>query len=462
MAAARRNTRGTSSGAGVRSLRAQFALAMTIALGVVVPMANYFIFQTTAKMLDEGQRIALSDAVTNTATEQLAGREPTPVDKVTQNGHVRTRRASFGPNDARRNGTLYQLTSGKTEVGDPLIVSDDIQVKNTGLLKLMTWLTVLVVLIGGIVAVIVSGAMTKPLEYLVEDVRQIARGNLSHHTRVRGGGEVASVAKAIDRMAHDLQEAQEAELELSAREREMEVAGEVREALLPQSTPLLDGFDLAGLHVESEQSGGTFHDFIDCDDGSVGILVCDVSGLGLPGALVGATARSYLRSELARSTDTEEALKRVNRHVAGDMRRGMYVTALYLRLRRDSNIAEVACAGHKLPLVRCGADGTVRLMQPEGIALGFDKGPVFDRALQVQEFEVDPGERLVLSAAAIAGVTNPQGEELGEKAFYSLTRKMSDLPSESMVDALVTAVEAYADGEPFPSDLSLVCASRTA
>ncbi|MCA8979948.1 MAG: SpoIIE family protein phosphatase [Planctomycetes bacterium] len=459
--ATRRNTR--SGGAGVTSLRAQFALAMTIALGVVVPMANYFIFQTTSKMLDEGQRIALADAVTTTATEKEAGRQPVAAEGVgQQDGHVRTQRVSYGPNDARKNGTLYQLTSGKTEVGDPLIVSDEIEVKNTSLLRLMVWLTLLVVMIGGVVAVVVSGAMTKPLEYLAEDVRQIARGNLGHHTRVRGGGEVASVAKAIDRMAHDLREAREAELDLVAREREMEVAGEVREALLPQSTPLLAGYELAGLHVESEQSGGTFHDFIDCDDGSIGVLVCDVSGLGLPGALVGATARSYLRSELARAVSVEDALKRVNRHIAGDMRRGMYVTALYLRLRKDSNVAEVACAGHKLPLVRCSADGTVRLMQPEGIALGFDKGPVFDRALQVQEFEVQPGDRLVLSAAVVAGVVNRRGEELGEKAFYGLVRKMCDLPSEAMIDALVTAVETYADGVPFPSDLSLVCAARTA
>lgn len=434
---------------------------MTVALGVVVPMANYFIFQTTAKMLDEGQRIALEDAVMNTATEKEAGRVPSRASNRIRNGHVVHGDATFGPANDLRQGQVYQLTSGTTEVGDPLIVSNDIEVKYSGLFKLMVWLTVLVVMIGGIVAVVVSGAMTKPLEYLVEDVRQIARGNLGHHTRVRGGGEVASVARAIDRMAHDLREAQEAELELSAREREMEVAGEVREALLPQSTPLLEGYEITGLHVESEQSGGTFHDFVDCDDGSVGILVCDVSGLGLPGALVGATARSYLRGELARAASIEDAMKRVNRHIAGDMRRGMYVTALYLRLRPGSNIAEVASAGHKLPLVRCSADGTVRLMHPEGIALGFDAGPVFDRALQVQEFEVEPGERMVLSAAVVGGVVNPSGEELGEKAFYSLVRKMSDLSSESMVDALVTSIETYADGEPFPSDLSLVCVART-
>ena len=456
-------TRSKSRGSTGGSLKARFAISMTIALAVVVSMSNYVIFQTTNKMLDDGIHAVLEDATLNTATEKAAGRAPAvPANGQKSGKVVRFDRAEFGPSNARQTGTVYKLVYGKDVIGDPLIVSSDSEVKYQALLRLMAGLTLLVIVVGAIVSVIVSGQITKPLEYLVEDVRQIARGNLSHHTRVRGGGEVASVARAIDRMSNDLQQAQDAELQLSAREREMEVAGEVREALLPQATPLLDGYDIAGLHVESEQSGGTFHDFVECDDGSVGVLVCDVSGLGLPGALVGATARSYLRSELARTADVAEALKRVNRQVAGDMRRGMYVTALYLRLEKDGSRAVVACAGHKLPLVRISADGTVRLAQPEGIALGFDAGPVFDRALQVQEVELEPGDHLVLAGAVIGAVTDPGGAEFGEKAFYNLVRKMSKLDSESMLDAVVTAVEMYADGEPFPSDLSIVSVVRNA
>ncbi len=447
------------------SLRAQFAIAMSIALAVVVPMANYAIYQSANKALREGQRASLRDAAYATAVEKEAGRDPKVGTSVVRDGHVVRSAAEFGPAEARVEGFAYRVTkdpAGTDFIGDTLLVPADSERGGGGLLQLMGWLTLMVIIVGAIVSVVVSGSMTRPLEFLVEDVRHLARGNLAHRTRVRGGGEVASVARAIDRMATELKEAQDAELELSAREREMEVAGEVREALLPQETPQLEGYGLAGLHVESEQSGGTFHDFITCDDGALGVLVCDVSGLGLPGALVGATARSYLRSELARNADVADALKRVNRQVAGDMRRGMYVTALYLRLEPGSNHAQVACAGHKLPLVRCSTDGSVRLVQPEGIALGFDKGPVFDRALQVQTLELDPGDRLVLSGAVIAGVVNPDGEELGEKAYYSLARKMSKLDAEGMLDALVTAIETYADGEPFPSDLSIAAVAREA
>lgn len=447
------------------SLRAQFAIAMSIALAVVVPMANYAIYQSANKALREGQRASLRDAAYATAVEKHEGRTPKIASRVVRDGHVVRADAEFGAPDARIEGVAYRVTkdpAGDDFIGDTLLVPADSERGGGGLLQLMSWLTLMVIIVGAIVSVVVSGSMTRPLEFLVEDVRHLARGNLAHRTRVRGGGEVASVARAIDRMATELKEAQDAELELSAREREMEVAGEVREALLPQETPQLAGYGIAGLHVESEQSGGTFHDFITCDDGALGVLVCDVSGLGLPGALVGATARSYLRSELARNADVADALKRVNRQVAGDMRRGMYVTALYLRLEPGSNVVQVACAGHKLPLVRCSTDGAVRLVQPEGIALGFDKGPVFDRALQVQSVELDPGDRLVLSGAVIAGVVNPDGEELGEKAYYTLARKMSKLDAEGMLDAIVTAVETYADGEPFPSDLSIAAVAREA
>ena len=457
--------RKTPRSGGGMSLRARFAIAMSIALAVVVPMANYAIYQAANKSLEEGQRQVLRDAAYHTAIEKEAGREPQIAARATRDGHVVQADATFGPDDARVRGYAYRVTkdmAGDEIIGDTVLVPASSRHSGAGMLRLMGWLTLLVIIVGAIVSVVVSGGMTRPLEFLVEDVRHLARGNLSHRTRVRGGGEVASVARAIDRMATELKEAQDAELELSAREREMEVAGEVREALLPQETPVVEGYEVSGLHVESEQSGGTFHDFIECDDGALGILVCDVSGLGLPGALVGATARSYLRSELARTADVEQALQRVNRQVAGDMRRGMYVTALYLRVAPGTNRVQVASAGHKLPLVRCSADGSVRLAHPEGIALGFDKGPVFDRALQVQELELEAGDRLVLAGAVAAGILNPDGEELGEKAFYSLARKMSKFDVEGMLDAMVTAIETYADGEPFPSDLSIVAVGRIA
>jgi serine phosphatase RsbU (regulator of sigma subunit) len=284
---------------------------------------------------------------------------------------------------------------------------------------------------------------------------------MRHRTRVRAGGEIMMLARSIDQMAIGLEEAHDAQIELSKREREVGLAAEVREALLPDAAPQVQGYDLGNLHVASPSPGGDFHDFIELPGKRIGLLVCEVSGRGIPGALVGAIARSYLRVELALGEDVAATLSRVNREIARDVRRGMYVTALYVVLDPAENTALVACAGHKLPLVRFTAsDGKVRLVQPEGIALGFDKGPVFDKALQVQKFSIEPGDRILLANTGPVRVKNRKDEEIGEKAFYRLVLQHASAPTEAMLAELERALETFSAGGPFPADLSIVSVAR--
>jgi serine phosphatase RsbU (regulator of sigma subunit) len=346
----------------------------------------------------------------------------------------------------------------------PLVVSAETKERaGQGLLSLIIVVTALVILVGTCVAYLIGRSVSRPLQMIVDDVGQIAMGDLRHRTRVRAGGEIMMLAKSIDRMAGNLEEAQSAQIELSKREREVALAEEVREALLPDAPPKVAGYDLGSLHVASPTPGGDFHDFIELPGGRTGLLVCEVSGRGIPGALVGAIARSYLRAELSREGDLAEALSRANREVARDVKRGMYATAMYVVLDPAQGVATVACAGHKLPLIRfSGADGKVRLAHPEGIALGFDKGPVFDRALSIQKVPIEPGDRLLIATTGPVRIQNPKGEELGEKAFYRLVLQHAGGDTSTMISELEKALEAFAGGTPFPNDLSIVSVSRKA
>jgi sigma-B regulation protein RsbU (phosphoserine phosphatase) len=139
----------------------------------------------------------------------------------------------------------------------------------------------------------------------------------------------------------------------------------------------------------------------------------------------------------------------------------MFVTALYALLDPAAGRATVACAGHKIPLLRvCAADGQLRVVQPEGIALGLDKGAVFERRLQVVEVPIEPGDRLVLANSAPARIQNDQGEELGEKAFYARVRKHSVPDTTQFLRALRRDLEQYAGAAGFQEDISLVTLSR--
>jgi sigma-B regulation protein RsbU (phosphoserine phosphatase) len=262
-------------------------------------------------------------------------------------------------------------------------------------------------------------------------------------------------------MTRDLAGARDAELELSVRKREVELASGVREALLPLVTPELPGYDVGGAQLVSDEMGGDLFDYVELSGGRLGLLVCDVSGRGLPAALIGATARSYLRSELRQGEDVKAALCRVNRELVQDVRRGMFVTALYAVVDPRSHEVDVYCAGHKLPLLRyVAAERKLRLVHPEGIALGFDQGPVFERSIEVQRFRLEPGDRLLLANTAPVRLAGGAGTELGEKGFYQLVLRNSAQPTPQFLKSLRKGLEEACGGERFPADISLVTILR--
>jgi sigma-B regulation protein RsbU (phosphoserine phosphatase) len=323
-------------------------------------------------------------------------------------------------------------------------------------------MVLLVILVGTVVSLLVAAQVSGPLEDIVEDIRHISTGDLQYHSRARGSREVQMLARSIDRMTKSLADARENELALSIRDRELAVATEVREALLPQTTPAVAGYAIGAIHISSQELWGDFHDFIEVGaDGRVGLLVCDVSGKGLPGALVGATARSYLRSALKGASDVKAAMQAVNRDLARDVKRGMYVSALYVLLDPREGIATLICAGHKMPLVRfTAADGKVRVIQPEGIALAFDKGPIFDRRLEVAQVPIERGDRLVLVNTGATTVLNDEGQELGDKPLFAAIMKHGALPTEEFLARMRQTLEAFAQGGSLERDVSVVTVAR--
>ena len=438
-------------------LAPRFVLSMTIAMAIVMGAAAALLYVGSTNLAERMVDDTIASGLRFTATDPIFEAEPNSRElglgvkkTIIRHGH-----------QFDRPGVVYWYRDEKAGVNARFFVP---QIKKLGprMRGLIVGILIVVLLVGAGMAFWVAKSVTRPIHRLVSDVRQIAGGNLNHRTNVKGGGEVELLARSIDRMTRDLEVAQEAELELSIREREMEVAGGVREALLPMVTPLLEGYDIGGAHFSATGGiGGDFHDFVELSDGRVGLLVCGISGQGVPAALVGATARSYLRAELVRGADPIESFSRVNRWLGEDVRRGMYVTALYVLLDGREGVASVLCAGHRVPLMRFTAeDGKLRVVHPEGIALGFDKGPVFDRRLELQHVPLLPGDRLLLANSAPLCITDRNGNEMGEKGFFKCVLRHASLGTPEFLRALKRDLVEFAGEDGVPFDISLVTVSR--
>ena len=473
-------------GAGM-SIASRFGLIVALTLLVVMSAAGFLLLDKSRQALTLAGQQTLSDVSAFNAAETAA--KQATVDAIlaeSKEGRMdldeAVERLSALPaetyedeglstqhGDTRFHHIVYTGGPSKGEEGFLLFKGDRPTVlapraldggQSDSLFGLILVVTAVIVVVGAGVVFLISSQVTKPIEQLVVDVRTISLGNLQHRTRVRGGGEVHHLARQIDKMAAALEGAQDDAIELEKREREREVAQRVRESLLPQAKPELGGYTIGDFHVDAAEPGGDFHDYI-AYDGKLALLVCEVSGRGVPGALVGATARAYLRSELARGDDIEMALQRVNRELAGDVSRGMYVTLMCVVLDPVDNTATMACAGHKLPLIRFEASsGQVRLLQPDGIALGFDSGPIFDSRLELLRVPMEPGDRLVLANTGPVLVPNAEGVELGEKGLYRVISRNAPGAPDEAAEGILTALETRIDGDEFPADISLIILGR--
>ncbi len=326
-------------------------------------------------------------------------------------------------------------------------------------------LLVLVLLVtGGLVGVVVLfGAVTArrvavPLRAMIDDVLTISRGRFDHRIRTKKAvGEVVLLGRAVERMVEDLVEGRENEQKLAQRQREVEVLRELRRNLRPMVIEPPVGFRVESAVVEAAGAGtGDFVDTLSDGEGRPTLVVGATATRGMPGALLMAMTRAYLRGAVLGGGSPAEACDATNTSLHRDLARGLYASAMLARLDPGSSGVELVSAGHKAPAVRWdAAAGQLRKLQPNGIALGFDQGPIFRKSLETLRLELRPGDALFLFSTAAFEVENAEGKALGESGVYALAK----LAVEQGLDAMQAKLRVFLGGAP-PSDLAFALIRR--
>ena len=320
----------------------------------------------------------------------------------------------------------------------------------------LTMLTLLFIAIGAVVAWFLAKRVTRPISLLIDDIETVARGDLEHRTPARGNDEIGVLARTFDKMTQNLLGMQDLERQQAAQEHQIEVAREVQAALLPEQLPPVPGYEVAVASRPAQKIAGDFYDVSEMAGGAKLLAVVSSSGAGIPGAMVVTMARSLLKALAPGETSPAELLRRVNRLLAPDLRRGMYVSALLVRADPAGGKLIVANAGHHpLLVVRNGA-ARAEPFHSDGIALGFDKGPVFDRTIKDRELAVAAGDRALLCTRSIFATRDAGGNEIGEERVYGLFAKHAARKSADFVDATLMALETFREGAATLEDITFL------
>jgi serine phosphatase RsbU (regulator of sigma subunit) len=319
---------------------------------------------------------------------------------------------------------------------------------------------VLGILASAAVAFFTAKTITRPLSSLMKDIKTVAEGDLAHRTRVRSNDELGTLALAFDQMTRNLAAAELMRVDLADKEHQVSLAHEVQERLFPKQLPQNPSLSLeAHNRLVSDLSADLF-DALTLEDGRVALLVMTASGRGIPAAIVLSMARTLFRARGIEHPSPARGLQAINTLLSPDLRRGMYVSALYAIVDPSTGQGVLASAGHRVPALHfIASSGGLRRVQADGIAIGLDKGPVFERSMTETAFTLEPGDRLVLATEGAFLLQDAEGNPLGEDAFLRVVlaacRKGAD------VATILSTLETRHGARPGDHDITLVMAARS-
>jgi PAS domain S-box-containing protein len=278
------------------------------------------------------------------------------------------------------------------------------------------------------------------LKRVEEEVRQL---NRDLERRVAERTEQLKSA-----MARQQQEAQERE----RIEQELRVARLIQQTLLPRSLPELEGHQIAVYYQPAREVGGDFYDFLRLPNGRLGLIVGDVSGKGVPAAIVMAITRTLVRAAYHLGSPGE-ILEHVNDDLFPDIPPNMFVTCLAALLDSRTGRLQYANAGHDPPYVR-HASGVSKL-RATGMPLGLMPGMSYEQ----KEITLQPGESILLYSDGLVEAHSPQREMFG---FPRMQGHVSAHPEgATLIDSLLAELERFT-GEDWEQedDITLLTLQR--
>ncbi len=237
-------------------------------------------------------------------------------------------------------------------------------------------------------------------------------------------------------------------------ESELQTAAEIQRLMMP-ARPEVAGYDIAARCVPARGVGGDFYDFIGTPEGRFVMAVADVSGKGLPAALLMANVHATVRAQTAAGGDVEMRIDRANQLICQTTSAESFVTLFYAELDPAGHQLVYCNAGHEHPFL-FRADGTVDRLQTDGLPLGVLPGVHFDDAVA----SIGAGDVLVVFSDGVTDSTNNALDRFGTARLEKVVRENMAAGADAVAQAVTDAVEAHAEGDLQFDDITVLVLMR--
>lgn len=281
-------------------------------------------------------------------------------------------------------------------------------------------------------------------------LKGVRDGDLYNKVQVTTNDEIGYTGDVINEMTEGLRER-------DRMRHSLDLAREVQQNLLPKSAPKIQGLDIAGVSIYCERTGGDYFDYLPVDEhglGKIGVVVGDVSGHGIPSALLMTTARALIRKNAALSDSIANIISDVNQQLWLDVKEsGRFMTLFYSVIDGQNKRIRWVRAGHDPAIFYAPESDTFEELKGSGIALGVDENWQYQENEKTGLLE---GQIIMLGTDGIWEAHNAKGEMLGKKRIYEIIRQHAKASANEILAAIIDTLKNHTRDQTPEDDATLV------
>jgi len=307
----------------------------------------------------------------------------------------------------------------------------------------------------------ITTGFTSAVRALYRGTKRIAIGDMDTNIEIPNEDELGNLATSFNAMTKAVKKGREEAILRAHLESELDTARKIQEKLLPHDMPRFRGFEIVGTSIPSKQVGGDYFDFLDLGEGQLGIAIADVSGKGIPAALLMANLQASLHAQTFETEKVADVTARINNLLVKSTDSNMFVTFFYGLLNRNKSTFTSTNAGHNHPLL-LRSDLTMEYLTKGGLVLGF----LPDQKYAQQTTILQPGDVLVLYTDGITEARTPEEDKavedrlFGEDRLVQIIKDSASLSAREIQSAILNAVSIHTKNTPQGDDITLVIIKR--
>jgi len=292
----------------------------------------------------------------------------------------------------------------------------------------------------------------------MENIRTaMNRGAFDFVTKPVDYEDLSTTIDKTERHIQLLREGREAKKQLTALEKELEIARRIQQSILPTEFPSNHGFDVFGRMLPVRAVGGDFYDVFPLGQDTWALLIADVSGKGIPAAIFMGVVHTMVRTIAPTEPDPGKCLARANDLICANIQSGMLVSIFFAHYDAASGRLRYANAGHNPPYI-CTADSEATILsEGRGVMIGVETGLDY----VVSELTLTPGDVVFLYTDGITEAMGPKREQFTEMRLGEALARNLELAPEALTQAIIDAVRGHTVGVDQNDDMTCVALQHT-